>query len=56
MLGMRQSSEPIKGEFAREIRMQLWRVASGNANAKDKSMADLHSDVKNENRYQVTWA
>lgn len=55
MLGMRQSSEPIKGQFARDIRMQMWRVASGHVNAEDKALAGLHKDVQNEQKYVVTW-
>lgn len=36
MLGMRDVNKPISGQIAREIRMQMWRIASGSQNEFDR--------------------
>lgn len=56
MLGMKQNGMSVKGAFARRIRMQLWRLATGNRNEEDQIMGSLHNDVLNDNQYQVTWS
>ena len=55
MLGMRQSSEPAKGQVARDIRMQMWRIASGHQNEFDHKMAHVRKESNNGNRYEVVW-
>lgn len=55
MLGMRQSDAPIRGEFARDVRMQLWRIATGNPNAADKQMGALHEQMLKGQQYQISW-
>lgn len=55
MLGMRQSDAPIRGEFARDVRMQLWRIATGNPNATDKQMGALHEQMLKGQQYQISW-
>jgi len=55
MLGMRQNNTPIKGEAAREIRMQMWRIASGHQNESDHQMASLRNEAHKSNRYEVVW-
>lgn len=56
MLGMKQNGMSIKGTFARKIRMQLWRLATGNRNEEDQIMGSLHEDVLNGNQYKITWS
>ncbi len=46
MLGMRESNSPVTGQTARDIRMQLWRVAR---------MASLRRDAKKNKRYEIVW-
>jgi len=55
MLGMRQSSEPIKGSFAKDIRMQLWQIAMDNQTCQQPRQSELLDSVTKENRYQVVW-
>lgn len=55
MLGMRESSSPIGGQIARDIRMQLWRIASDHQNEFDHKMAGLRSDADKNKRYEVVW-
>lgn len=54
MLGMRQSNSPVGGQIARDIRMQLWRIASNHQNEFDHQMAGLRENDK-EARYEVVW-
>ncbi len=56
MLGMKQNGTSVKGSFARKIRMQLWRLATGNRNEEDEIMGSLHNDVLNDNQYKITWS
>lgn len=55
MLGMRQSSEPIKGTFARDIRTQLWRISLDNKSNRRRPQSNLLDSVVKENRYQIVW-
>lgn len=55
MLGMVQNGMSVKGSFARKIRMQLWRIATGNRNEEDQLMSSLHDDVLKNNQYKITW-
>lgn len=55
MLGMKQNGMSVKGTFARKIRMQLWRLATGNRNEEDQNMGRLHDVVLKENQYKITW-
>lgn len=55
MLGMRESDSPISGQIARDIRMQMWRIASGHQNDFDHQMAALRKDANKNKRYEVTW-
>lgn len=55
MLGMRESNSPIGGQIARDIRMQMWRIASGHQNDFDHQMAALRTDANKNKRYEVTW-
>lgn len=55
MLGMRESNSPIGGQIARDIRMQLWRIASDHQNEFDHKMAGLRSDADKNKRYEVVW-
>ncbi len=53
MLGMRESNSPVTGQTARDIRMQLWRVASNHQNEFDHQMASLRRDAKKNKRYEI---
>ena len=55
MLGMRESNSPISGQMARDIRMQMWRIASGHQNDFDHQMAGLRTEVNKDNRYEIVW-
>lgn len=55
MLGMRESNSPIGGKTAREIRMQMWRIASGHQNEYDHQMASLRNDANKSERYEIVW-
>lgn len=55
MLGMKQNGMSVKRSFARKIRMQLWRLATGNRNEEDQIMGSLHDDVLKGNQYEITW-
>lgn len=54
MLGMRESNSPICGQQARNIRMQMWRIASGHQNDFDHQMAALRTNADNS-RYEIVW-
>lgn len=56
MLGMRQSDAPVRGEFARDVRLQLWRVATGKQNADDRQMGSLHEEMLKGQQYQISWS
>ena len=55
MLGMRQSNSPISGQTARDIRMQMWRIASDHQNEFDHQMAGIRRKDNSEQRYKVVW-
>ena len=55
MLGMRQSNSAITGQIARDIRMQMWRVASNHQNEFDHQMASIRRKDNSEQRYEVVW-
>lgn len=55
MLGMSESKSPITGQVARDIRMQMWRIASGNQNEFDHQMASFRKRAKKDKRYTVEW-
>lgn len=55
MLGMRESNSPITGQAARDIRMQMWRIASGHQNEFDHQMAGSLNKANTEKRYSVEW-
>jgi hypothetical protein len=55
MLGMRESNSPVTGQAARDIRMQMWRIASGNQNEFDHQMASFRDKAKAEKRYSIEW-
>lgn len=55
MLGMSESKSPITGQAARDIRMQMWRIASGNQNEFDHKMASFRKRAKKDKRYTVEW-
>lgn len=55
MLGMRESNRPISGQTARDIRMQMWRIASNHQNEYDHQMASLRRDARTNQRYEVVW-
>jgi hypothetical protein len=52
---MRESNSPVTGQTARDIRMQLWRVASNQQNEFDHQMASLRRDAKKNKRYEIVW-
>lgn len=56
MLGMKQNGVFVKGSFARNIRLQLWRIATGHPNKEDLAMGSLHEDVLKGKQYEVTWS
>ena len=55
MLGMRQLESPVKGQFARDIRMQMWRIASNHQNEFDHQMAELRNQQNRNKRYEIVW-
>lgn len=56
MLGMRQNDAPITGEFARNIRMQLWRIADDKRNSADQQMGSIHEQAARGQQYQISWS
>ena len=53
---MRQNESPVQGEFAKDIRLQLWRIATGHQNDADRAMAGLHEEVMKGQQYQISWS
>lgn len=53
---MRQSDAPVRGEFAKDVRLQLWRVATGRQNAEDRNMGSLHEEMLKGQQYQISWS
>lgn len=53
MLGIKSSTTPTTGKFAKDIRQQLVRVKTGNLDEQDKTM--IHRSAKSLRRYHAVW-
>lgn len=55
MLGMKTNNDPIKGEEAREIRAQMFRLANGLLSKEDTCRRKQLQSLRNEKRHHIEW-
>ena len=53
MLGINSKREPVRGEYAKEIRELMRRVYSGQLNERDLELIRRHKEILKQRQY--TW-
>lgn len=54
MLGMNSQRELVKGKFAKEVRLALWRSLTGNLNEKELECKKKDEAVRK--KYTASWS
>lgn len=55
MLGFETRRDPVKGEFARQIRAKMKRIYTNQLNAEDVAEIRKHRERMAHRRYDIKW-